>query len=680
MRLKLFKTLFVIAGLLFLAQASKVTLVSYAQEGLPPVQKGQPLDQVEVLKLPPVDVQKLQQEDAQREGPGIPPRFAQAVTVSVSPDTHGTWETLEGDLLLWRLRIISSGALSLNLGFTRYIMPAGGALLVYTADYNRVIGPFTAADNESHGQLWTPLVPGDDIVVELTIPAAGRSELQLELTSVNHGYEDINKAEKSGSCNVDVICSQGDSWRAEIRSVARYTIAGIYLCTGALVNNTAQDGTPYFLTANHCSSNWPTDAASMVFYWNYEKSICRVPGSVESGQPGNGSLSQSQSGAILKANYPATDVTLVTLDDAPNPAFNVYWAGWDRTGANASSAVAIHHPAGHEKRISFENQPTTVTSYLDPAVPGNNTHIRVADWDLGTTEGGSSGSPLFDQNRRIIGQLHGGTAACGNDLSDWYGRFSMSWTGGGTAQSRLNTWLDPAGTGAAVLNGTANPTGSSPFVYTYLPLVAKTVQAGPLRNGNFESGATGWIEYSLLGYRLIFNSSELGILPHGGNWAAWLGGDHDEVSYIQQQVTVPAAAPYLSYWHWVESEDVCGYDFGGVLVNGTVVEVYTLCDTTNTYGWVKRAVNLSGYAGQSVALKIQAETDYSLLSSLYIDDVAFQATAATSLETSTPGYTPGAAPPEMRPKSGESGGKADPAKEASQEFLLGPENRSPGKK
>ncbi len=679
MKLKWFKTLFVIAGLLFLLQVPKVSPVSYAQEGLPPAPKGQPLDQVEVLKLPPVDVQKLLQEDARREGPGVPARFAQAVPVSVSPDTHGTWETLEGDLLLWRLRIISSGALSLNLGFARYKMPAGGTLLVYTADYNQVIGPFTGADNESHGQLWTPLVPGDDIVIELTLPAAARPELQLELASVNHGYEDINKAEKSGSCNVDVACSQGNSWREEIRSVARYTIAGIYLCTGALINNTRQDGTPYFLTANHCSDNWPTEAASMVFYWNYENSTCRAPGSSQSGQPGNGSLSQFQSGAILRANYIATDVTLVELDDEPNPAFNVYWAGWDRIGGNASSAVAIHHPSGDEKRISFENQPTTVTSYFGTTVPGNNTHVRVADWDLGTTEQGSSGSPLFDQNHRIIGQLHGGEADCGNDLSDWYGRFSMSWAGGGTAQNRLSTWLDPTGTGAAVLNGSADPTGTTPSTssYTYLPLIAKPTVASSIVNGDFESGNTGWVEYSLQGWVLILNSSEMWVTPHAGSWAAWLAGDHYEISYIQQQVTVPAAAPYLSYWRWIYSEDLCGYDFGGVIVNGVVVEGYDLCDATSTSGWVKHAVNLSAYAGQSVSLQIRAETDGSLISDLFIDDVAFQATAATGLETSAPGYDPGAITPGARQKSGETSGRAEPG---SQEFLLRPENWSPSKK
>ena len=141
------------------------------------------------------------------------------------------------------------------------------------------------------------------------------------------------------------------------------------------------------------------------------------------------------------------------LDDPINPDFNVYWAGWDHSGADATNATAIHHPNTDEKRISFEYHPTTVTSYLGTTVPGDGTHVRITDWDLGTTEPGSSGSPLFDQNHRIIGQLHGGYAACGNDDSDWYGRFYTSWTGGGSPASRLSDWLDPENSGQLFLNG-----------------------------------------------------------------------------------------------------------------------------------------------------------------------------------------------------------------------------------
>ncbi len=283
--------------------------------------------------------------------------------------------------------------------------------------------------------------------------------MALALTSVNHGYTEFGRTPVSGACNVDVVCSaadgfpQIDAWRDEIRSVGVMSINGTTFCTGALVNNTAQDFKPYFLTADHCNVD-AGNAASLVVYWNFENSTCRAPGSTASGSPGDGTLTQFNSGTTFLAANTPSDMTLLELDDPIDSAFNVYWAGWDRSGNDATTAVAIHHPSTDEKRISFENDPTSTTSYGLTTVPGNGTHIRITDWDLGTTEPGSSGSPLFDQNGRVIGQLHGGFAACGNDSSDWYGRLNVSWTGGGTNATRLSNWLDPNASGVTTLDGT----------------------------------------------------------------------------------------------------------------------------------------------------------------------------------------------------------------------------------
>jgi uncharacterized repeat protein (TIGR01451 family) len=166
--------------------------------------------------------------------------------------------------------------------------------------------------------------------------------------------------------------------------------------------------------------------------------------------------------------------------------------------------------------------------------------------------------------------------------------------------------------------------------YVYLPLVMRSSSGsggGGVVNGNFEQGTTGWTEYSTHWLHVIVNT--LPVSAHSGSWATWLGGAHDETSYIQQQVTVPSSQHYLAYYHWINSEDICGYDLGGVIINGTtVVDVYDLCSDENTGGWVKHVVNLGAYAGQSVSLQIRIETDSSLVSHLLVDDVSFQASAA----------------------------------------------------
>ena len=444
------------------------------------------LQTVDVLQLATVDLKSVAREDATRGLDKGPYRVGIANPVDVVPgapagcqppamsgQVRGTWEIVEPGVFMWRLRVVSPDARWLSFGFTEFHLPPGATLFVYSPDYEWVAGPYSARDNDAHGQFWTPMIRGDEAVLELTVKAKVLDRLRLSLGSVTHGYRGFSDVvddplAKSGSCNVDVACSEGDDWRDQIRSVGHYTFTdGLdsYVCTGSLVNTTAADDTAYFLTANHCLSSGAV-AASTVFYWEYESLTCRTPGSVDSGTP-LPRPAAAQSGALLRATYGGSDVTLLELDDPPEDNFDVYWSGWDRTGANPSSAVCIHHPAGDEKRISHENDPLTTTTYGGSKEVVDGTHLRVADWDSGTTEGGSSGSGLWDENHRIVGQLHGGDAACGNDLPDWFGKFSVSWSGGETPASRLSDWLDPLSTGAAVIDGNEGDGPPPPSLTSY---------------------------------------------------------------------------------------------------------------------------------------------------------------------------------------------------------------------
>ena len=454
-----------------------------------------PLEDVPVVAFPALNLAVLASEDAATEAAGGPMRFAVPHPVLITPDTHGQWRQMPGDpdQRVWRLRIKAAGASSLNLAFTRYRMPEGAQLLVYATDRTYALRPFGAADNKDHGELWTPVVLSDDIVIEVQVPEADASAVDLALTAVNHGYRGFGRsaapAQKSGSCNVDTVCPEGNAWSNQIRSVARIVIAGSALCSGALINNTAQDLTPYFLTADHCGISTGNDQ-TVVVYWNYQNSTCRTPGSPQSGGPGNGSLAQNQVGSIFRAGNGATDFTLVELEDPPSPAFNVFWAGWDRRTIDHPSAVTIHHPEGDEKRISFENDPLSTTSFGGNISPGDGTNLRIADWDVGTTEPGSSGSPLFSPAKRIIGQLQGGFAACGNDDPDWYGRFASSWARGSTQSTRLREWLDPLDTGVTTLDGTstgAPATPNAPSQLTADPISASEIELSWKDNSNNET-------------------------------------------------------------------------------------------------------------------------------------------------------------------------------------------------
>ncbi|MFT7464635.1 MAG: lysyl endopeptidase [Pseudohongiellaceae bacterium] len=409
------------------------------------------ISEVDVLPLAALNPAELLKEDTQRRLDGAPYRFAISKDVYATPDATGNWEALPDGRMLWRMRVIADGATTINLGFGEFHLPEGALLWLYTPDAARRIRPFTSADNDAHGELWTPVLIGNEVVIELTVRPELVDELQLALTTIGHGYrgfgtKSVYEGYLSGSCNVDVVCPEGDDWELDVAASGAMQLNGSFLCSGSMVNDTASSLTPYWLTANHCGLS-AGNAPSLVVYWNYQNSFCRVPGSAASGGPGNGTLTQFNSGSIWRAGYSPSDVTLAEFDDDPDPAWEVSFAGWDRSGVDATSAIAIHHPSVEEKRISFENDPTTTTTYLNNGIPGDGTHVRVEDWDVGTTEPGSSGSPLFDQNHRIIGQLHGGFASCSSQTSDWYGKFSVSFTGGGSPSSRLSDWLDPGNTG-----------------------------------------------------------------------------------------------------------------------------------------------------------------------------------------------------------------------------------------
>ena len=376
----------------------------------------------------PLDVKKIHDQEVASETKGEAPRFAIPHKVSVKP----TWEKTNSGYV-WTHQVTAPNAVSLNFGFSKFYLPEGAELNIYSADRSEFIRTFTAADNNDAKELWTPIIMSDDVIVEVTAPSEVASQVEIELGQVGQGFRTFGQSTlKSGSCNIDVACSESQGWEQEVNSVGVISTGGSTFCTGFMVNNTSNDKTPFFMTAAHCRIN-ASSAPSLVVYWNYQTSKC--------GGARDGKRTDFQSGSVHLTSGSTSDYTLVKLNSSPKPEWNVTYAGWDATGRIGFPAVAIHHPNVDEKAISFENDPTELSSYGGRTSPGDGTHVRVVDWDKGTTEPGSSGSPLFDDNHRVVGQLHGGSAACGNNGSDYYGRFQTSWKAG------LQKHLDSANTG-----------------------------------------------------------------------------------------------------------------------------------------------------------------------------------------------------------------------------------------
>jgi len=394
---------------------------------------GHPLGIERSTGLPPapvavmrcVDAAALMAEDGARAQQGIkgPYRFGYNHQVDLSMTNSGVWNTMPNGDRVWRLSIHCPQAHSINFEFHEYVVPEGAQVFVYN-EMDEVLGGFEAGSNPGHDQLGVDLLAGDRITIEYVEPLVVRGQGRLRVGQVTHGYRDLFGRAKglndSGSCNNNVNCSEGDPWRSQITSVAMIVVQGNGICTGQLINNCANDATPYFLTANHClgGTNW-------VFRFNWHSPNC-TPTT-------NGPTNQSLSGFTLLANNASSDVALLELNSTPPQSYNPYYTGWNANAAPASGGVvAIHHPSGDVKKISFEAQ-TVLTSSFDGAQTW-----RVPSWDDGTTEGGSSGSGLWNQNGLLVGQLFGGSASCTSNFNDFYGKFSVSYP-------LLSEWLGDCG-------------------------------------------------------------------------------------------------------------------------------------------------------------------------------------------------------------------------------------------
>ena len=413
-----------------------------------------------VFQLEPIFPDELLAEDAttSTSAPG-PQRFAVPTRVSITPDSDGTWEFLSGGDRLWRIRIDAPNATDLNFGFTRFRLPTGATLHIRSADSEVVRGPFTERDSRDHRELWTPLIPGGQAVLELFVPDEAEFEPELVLGHVGRGYRDMarrleatNALKRQGDCNLDVACGAGDghawvdAWRREIQSVAVYTVEGYLKCSGTLIMDVPRSFQPFFLTAFHCGVTSANDH-TVVTYWNFQSAAC--------GDLGGGDLSQAVSGSTLLAGRSDVDFCLLRLDDEPPEQSAPYWAGWDRRTTHVpSGAVCIHHPDASEKAISRNDEPLSVVSSCIAEGGPLDSHWEVDNWEVGTTEHGSSGAGLWDpESHLLVGFLSGGMAACDNDLWDCFGRFAIAWDGPSPGE-RLRDWLDPGGTAAQrVLGG-----------------------------------------------------------------------------------------------------------------------------------------------------------------------------------------------------------------------------------
>ncbi|WP_185969042.1 trypsin-like peptidase domain-containing protein [Carboxylicivirga sp. M1479] len=390
----------------------------------------------------------------------FPLRFAEPIFTNFTPQNSGEWDWQDGKYI-WRLFIRSEGAKSLNLVFDRFTLKDGDRLFVYNPDKSHVLGGFTNANNNASKLFSIAPVLGDELIVELQTLRKPTVEHEITINAVNHDFLGVLNYLKresdfgqSGECNINAIC--GDVNSAEInRSVCKVIVGGSMLCSGTLLNNTSENGKPYFLTAAHCFDNYNITSSSIsaqniIFYFNFDSPTCDP-----SALP-NGEL-QSLSGADIKAFVEDMDFALLEMSKMPPPEYQAYWAGWKRDGMVSSQVFCVHHPWGDVKKVSESMNAPISTTFNYTKYNGvkfrNDVHWKIDVWASGVTEGGSSGSGLFTDDQYLIGSLSGGEAYCGNPYNDYYSRFNQAWSLNVAREEQLAYWLDAQNSDANLQNG-----------------------------------------------------------------------------------------------------------------------------------------------------------------------------------------------------------------------------------
>lgn len=452
----------------------------YSQENIPVISKQIFDKNIPLTIISAPEMNAIHAEDILRDKNGVLYRIGVNRPANISLNNTGIWKTLPNGDRQWQMHIKSPGAEAISFLFEVFKIYGGTTLNIQDITGKPLHNTLTSKDVESHFMQNAALCFGDEMIMTIYEPAYTKSsEIFIDRIIYNYratGNPNAQKINESDACEININCSPvGDNWQDEKRGVARVYVvepAGAGWCSGSVVNNTALDCKPLFLTALHCGVN--STASNMnqwKFYFRYEALTCSNPsvagtlddyfitGCVRMADANDAGGDTGSDFLLVQMGTLANQAATITTMKSAN--FNCYWNGWDANNTATTGGAGIHHPAGDIKKISTFNG-TTVSTTWGGSV--SNTHWRLT-WSAnsngtGVTEGGSSGSPLFNNSSgRIIGTLTGGGSFCtALTAPDSYGKMSYHWTSNGTPNNeRLKTYLDPGNTGLLVLNGSADP-------------------------------------------------------------------------------------------------------------------------------------------------------------------------------------------------------------------------------
>ena len=403
----------------------------------------------------PFTIEQLLEDELKSEE--LPERVGVNLATQLSLIKDGEWSNIETGERICRLKIESPGATAISVYYSKFNIPNGAKLYIYNQDHTHLLGAYTSQTNPAGGEFVTEFVAGDNLIFEYVASSSQTEVPQIDIERICYGYKNLKvSTSELLSCMVDVVCSEGDLWQEEkdgvikmVTPIGNYS----YLCSATLLNNTSQDFTPYIYTAFHCLEGDGKVATEIellqtLFYFNYEATEC---GGSEIKEFKTLAGCQFLEGRSIDSREGLDQALLLLRSEFP-ASLTPYFNGWDRGVTPPQSGVGIHHPKGAVKKIS---------TYISPAVSGTWPSIGTGEgvngyWiveytstanGFSATEGGSSGSPLFNQNKLVTGTLTGGNSSCTYPSgSNYYGKLQRFW-------SYVSSYLDPTNSGVLTLNG-----------------------------------------------------------------------------------------------------------------------------------------------------------------------------------------------------------------------------------
>ncbi|MFV0538413.1 MAG: trypsin-like peptidase domain-containing protein [Dysgonomonas sp.] len=398
-----------------------------------------------------------------RKKMGLPLLEARIYALEVNMDTVGIWsESSTKKENIWKLAVGVPLSKGFYISMEDFYLPKGAQLFAYNKDNFENAIVFSHEDNPNGGPYSIEDLTGDNVILEYVANKNITEKPKIHLLDIGYKYSDetgnVSGFGTAASCMINVNCTQGVQWQTQKKGVVRLRIrkttdgenegSG---CTGTLINNTNNDKTPYILTAYHCLENVDiSNPDNFSVFFNYESPSCENTGTRPS--------YKFHRGANVKVAIPisgGSDGVLLQLTGTIPEDWDVYFNGWDRNNTNnVTNGAVIHHPQGDIKKITLYDKALT-TGQWDGTSPLNS--FWIVSYSEGSTEKGSSGSSIFNQNGLVIGTLTGGNSSCSApSASDFYGKFGYHWDKASDENLHMSKYLDPINSGQAVLAGLHN--------------------------------------------------------------------------------------------------------------------------------------------------------------------------------------------------------------------------------